>query len=103
MLAGDDVYNLDRREEQPRRFAAARRFFYKIPGLPRRVFPPAAGVRNARVFHLKLRAQRTRIKKRSTPSPTDETRYCADGIFFSFREEKLTWFATDAAGCAGRP
>lgn len=69
--------------------------FFKIHGLPEEEFPPLPAFDNARVFHLKLSALTDAIKKTQYAISTDETRYVLNGIFFSFRDEKLTMVATD--------
>ncbi len=69
--------------------------FFKIHGLPEEEFPPLPSFDSARVFNLKLSDLTDALKKTSYAISTDETRYVLNGIFFSFREEKLTMVATD--------
>src|SRR3954469_18426405 len=69
--------------------------FFKIHGLPEEEFPPLPAFDTARVFNLKLSDLTDALKKTAYAISTDETRYVLNGIFFSFREGKLTMVATD--------
>jgi DNA polymerase-3 subunit beta len=69
--------------------------FFKINGLPEEEFPPLPKFENAKEFKIAQKELRDALKKTSYAISTDETRYVLNGIFFSFKENKLTMVATD--------
>ena len=69
--------------------------FFKILGLPEEEFPPFPKFEGARVFAIKQKDLRDGLKKTAYAISNDETRYVLNGIFCSFKDNKLTIVATD--------
>jgi len=68
--------------------------FYKIMGLPEEEFPrfPQAEGKSLKIEQVALRDM---LKKTAYAASTDETRYVLNGVFMSFKADKLTVVATD--------
>ena len=68
--------------------------FYKIMGLPEEEFPrfPQPEGKSLKVEQVALRDM---LKKTAYAASTDETRYVLNGVFMSFKADKLTVVATD--------
>ena len=68
--------------------------FYKIMGLPEEEFPrfPQAEGKSLKIEQLALREI---LKKTAYAASTDETRYVLNGVYMSFKADKLTVVATD--------
>lgn len=69
--------------------------FFKILGLPEEEFPPLPKFEGAKTFTLGQQALKDAFKKTSYAISSDETRYVLNGIYCSFKENKLTLVATD--------
>ena len=68
--------------------------FYKIMGLPEEEFPrfPQSEGKSLKIEQAALRDM---LKKTAYAASTDETRYVLNGVFMSFKADKLTVVATD--------
>ncbi len=68
--------------------------FYKIMGLPEEEFPrfPETEGKSLKIEQLALREM---LKKTAYAASTDETRYVLNGVYMSFKGDKLTVVATD--------
>ena len=68
--------------------------FYKIMGLPEEEFPrfPKPEGKSLKIEQVALRDI---LKKTAYAASTDETRYVLNGVFMSFKADKLTVVATD--------
>jgi len=69
--------------------------FYKIMGLPPEEFPQFPKSGDFKVVSLGQAALRDLLKKTAYAVSTDETRYVLNGVFMSFKADKLTVVATD--------
>lgn len=69
--------------------------YFKIIGLNEAEFPKTPEFQDAREFRIPQRAFRDGIRKTSYAISSDETRYVLNGIYFSFRDGKMTLVATD--------
>lgn len=68
---------------------------FKILGLPKEEFPPPPSFADAKVFTLPQKDLRDGLRKTHYAISNDETRYVLNGIYCSFKENKLTLVATD--------
>jgi DNA polymerase-3 subunit beta len=68
---------------------------YKIFGLPEAEFPGLPAFDSAVEFKLKSADLKDGLRKTHYAISLDETRYVLNGIFFSFKGDKLTLVATD--------
>lgn len=68
---------------------------YKIFGLPEAEFPGMPAFDGAVEFTLKSADLKDALRKTHYAISLDETRYVLNGIFFSFKGDKLTLVATD--------
>jgi DNA polymerase-3 subunit beta len=68
---------------------------YKIFGMPEAEFPGLPAFDSAVEFKLKASDLKDGLRKTHYAISLDETRYVLNGIFFSFKGDKLTLVATD--------
>ncbi len=68
---------------------------YKIFGMPEAEFPGLPAFEGAVEFKLKAADLKDGLRKTHYAISLDETRYVLNGIFFSFKGDKLTLVATD--------
>jgi DNA polymerase III subunit beta len=68
---------------------------YKIFGMPEAEFPGLPAFEGAVEFKLKASDLKDGLRKTHYAISLDETRYVLNGIFFSFKGDKLTLVATD--------
>ena len=69
--------------------------FFKINGLGEEEFPVLPKFAEAKRYTLRQKDLRDALKKTSYAISNDDTRYVLNGIFFSFKDERLTMVATD--------
>ncbi|MEI8108958.1 MAG: DNA polymerase III subunit beta [Verrucomicrobiota bacterium] len=69
--------------------------FFKINGLGEEEFPALPKFAEAKRYTLRQKDLRDALKKTSYAISSDDTRYVLNGIFFSFKDERLTMVATD--------
>ncbi len=69
--------------------------FYKIMGLPEDEFPPFPKAAAAKALKLDQAALKEMLKKTAYAVSNDETRYVLNGVYMSFKADKLTLVATD--------
>jgi DNA polymerase-3 subunit beta len=69
--------------------------FFKILGLSEDEFPPLPKVDGAKAIKLDQAVLKNMLRKTAYAISTDETRYVLNGIFMSFKDDKLTVVATD--------
>lgn len=69
--------------------------FFKIMGMAEEEFPPLPKFDGKRDFNLSQAVLRDMLKKTSYAISNDETRFVLNGVFLSFKNEKLTIVATD--------
>ncbi len=69
--------------------------FYKVNGLSADEFPPMPKFKDDKKVVLNQETVRGMMKKTSFAISTDESRYVLNGIFFSFKDHKMTMVATD--------
>jgi DNA polymerase-3 subunit beta len=69
--------------------------FYKLHGLSADEFPPLPDLQESKRVVLPQEKIRAMLKKTSFAISTDESRYVLNGIFFVFKDHKLTMVATD--------
>ncbi|MCX6977779.1 MAG: DNA polymerase III subunit beta [Verrucomicrobia bacterium] len=69
--------------------------FFKINGLSEEEFPALPKFAEAKRYTLRQKDLRDALKKTSYAISSDDTRYVLNGIFFSFKDERLTMVATD--------
>ena len=69
--------------------------FFKINGLGEEEFPALPKFTEAKRYTLRQKDLRDALKKTSYAISSDDTRYVLNGIFFSFKDERLTMVATD--------
>lgn len=69
--------------------------FFKINGLAAEEFPPPQVFTNEPKLRLSEAKLKTMLRRTSFAVSNDETRYVLNGLFFSFREHKVTVVATD--------
>jgi DNA polymerase III subunit beta len=69
--------------------------FYKIMGLPEDEFPRFPQANDAKTLNIEQAALRDMLKKTAYAASSDETRYVLNGVYMSFKGDKLTVVATD--------
>jgi len=69
--------------------------YYKINGLAAEEFPPMPAFSEKKKIVLSQERLKGMLKRTSFAVSTDETRYVLNGIFFSFKDHKVTLVATD--------
>jgi DNA polymerase III subunit beta len=69
--------------------------YYRINGLPAEEFPPLPKFTETRKLAVPQARLKGMLKRTAFAVSTDETRYVLNGLFFSFKEHKLTVVATD--------
>ena len=68
---------------------------FKIMGIGREEFPPLPELGEENSFSLDQAALTTMLQSVAYAQSSDETRYILNGVYFSFRDSKLTLVATD--------
>ncbi|HLP09834.1 MAG TPA: DNA polymerase III subunit beta [Opitutaceae bacterium] len=68
---------------------------FKIMGMGKEEFPPMPEFADEKAVTLEQEELATMLKSVSYAQSSDETRYILNGVYFSFRENKLTLVATD--------
>src|SRR5438445_11379939 len=69
--------------------------YYKLNGLAAEEFPPLPKFSEKKKIALPQEKVKGMLRRTSFAVSTDETRYVLNGIFFSFKEHKLTFVSTD--------
>ncbi len=69
--------------------------YFKIMGLPEDEFPPFPKTSDGKKIKIGQAALREMFKKTAYAVSADETRYVLNGVFVSFKGDKLTMVATD--------
>jgi DNA polymerase-3 subunit beta len=69
--------------------------YYKIMGLPEDEFPKFPQADGAKKLKMKQAALREALRLTAYAASSDETRYVLNGVYLSFKGEKLTVVATD--------
>jgi DNA polymerase III subunit beta len=69
--------------------------FYRINGLAAEEFPPIPKFGDENCIILPQEKVRNMVRRTSFAVSTDETRYVLNGLYFSFKNHKLTLVATD--------
>lgn len=69
--------------------------YYKIHGIAAEEFPPQPKFEEVKRVAVPQEKLRSMLRKTSFAISLDETRFVLNGIFFSFKEQKLTMVATD--------
>jgi DNA polymerase-3 subunit beta len=69
--------------------------FYKIMGLPQEEFPRFPKADGAKVLKLEQAVLRDMLRRTAYAVSNDETRYVLNGVYMSFKGDKLTVVATD--------
>ena len=69
--------------------------FYKIMGLPEEEFPKFPSVEGGKSLRIEQPVLRDMLKKTAYAASNDETRYVLNGVYMSFKGNKLTVVATD--------
>ncbi len=69
--------------------------YFKIMGLPEEEFPPFPKASDGNKLKIGQMAMRDMLKKTAYAVSADETRYVLNGVFMSFKGDKLTLVATD--------
>lgn len=69
--------------------------FFKIVGMPEDEFPPFPKFDETRHFKIEQKVFKDILRKTSYAISADETRYVLNGVFLSFKNDKLTVVATD--------
>ncbi len=69
--------------------------FYRIMGLPADEFPRFPKADGGKVLKIEQLVLRDMLKKTAYAVSNDETRYVLNGVFMSFKADKLTVVATD--------
>jgi len=68
---------------------------FKIMGIGREEFPPLPEFGDEKAYTLEQSELVGMLRSVSYAQSTDETRYILNGVYFNFRDEKLTLVATD--------
>jgi DNA polymerase-3 subunit beta len=68
---------------------------FKIMGIGREEFPPLPEFGDEKAYTLDQSELVSMLRSVSYAQSTDETRYILNGVYFNFRDEKLTLVATD--------
>lgn len=69
--------------------------FYKIMGLPEEEYPRFPQADGGKVLKIESAVLRDMLKKTAYAVSNDETRYVLNGVYMSFKADKLTVVATD--------
>ncbi len=69
--------------------------FYKIMGLPQEEFPQFPKAEGGKTLKMEQSVFRDMLKKTAYGVSSDETRYVLNGVYMSFKGNKLTIVATD--------
>jgi DNA polymerase-3 subunit beta len=69
--------------------------FYKIMGLPEDEFPPFPEAADGKALTIQQSVLRDLLKKTGYAVSNDETRYVLNGVYTSFKTDKITVVATD--------
>jgi DNA polymerase-3 subunit beta len=69
--------------------------FFKLNGLAAEEFPPPQVFANERRLAVPAAKMKTMLRRTSFAVSNDETRYVLNGLFFNFRDHKVTIVATD--------
>jgi len=68
---------------------------FKIMGMGKEEFPPMPEFADEKAVALEQEELATMLKSVSYAQSSDETRYILNGVYFSFKDDKLTLVATD--------
>ena len=68
---------------------------FKIMGIGKEEFPPLPEFGDEKAYTLEQSELISMLRSVSYAQSTDETRYILNGVYFNFRDEKLTLVATD--------
>ena len=68
---------------------------YRVNGLPAEEFPPIANFSGQTTIQMPQDTVKTMLRRTSFAVSTDENRYVLNGLYLSFKENKLTMVATD--------
>ena len=68
---------------------------FKIMGIGKEEFPPLPEFGDEKAYTLEQSELISMLRSVSYTQSTDETRYILNGVYFNFRDEKLTLVATD--------
>jgi DNA polymerase-3 subunit beta len=69
--------------------------FYKIMGLPEEEFPPFPKAGEGKALQIDQVVLRDMLKRTVYAVSNDETRYVLNGVYMTFKDDKLTVVATD--------
>lgn len=69
--------------------------YYRVNGMPAEDFPPPPKFGEGRTLVLSQEKLRAMLRRTCFAVSNDETRYVLNGIFFSFKDHKVTMVATD--------
>ena len=68
---------------------------YRVNGLPAEEFPPIPDFSGQTTIQMSQARVKTMLRRTSFAVSTDENRYVLNGLYLSFKENKLTMVATD--------
>ena len=68
---------------------------YRVNGLPAEEFPPIPNFSGETTIQMPQDTVKTMLRRTSFAVSTDENRYVLNGLYLSFKENKLTMVATD--------
>ena len=68
---------------------------YRVNGLPAEEFPPIPNFSGQTTIQMPQETVKTMLRRTSFAVSTDENRYVLNGLYLSFKENKLTMVATD--------
>jgi DNA polymerase-3 subunit beta len=68
---------------------------YRVNGLPAEEFPPIQNFSGQTTIQMPQDTVKTMLRRTSFAVSTDENRYVLNGLYLSFKENKLTMVATD--------
>jgi len=68
---------------------------YRVNGLPAEEFPPIPNFSGQTTIQMPQDTVKTMLRRTSFAVSTDENRYVLNGLYLSFKENKLTMVATD--------
>jgi len=68
---------------------------YRVNGLPAEEFPPIKNFSGQTTIQMQQDTVKTMLRRTSFAVSTDENRYVLNGLYLSFKENKLTMVATD--------
>lgn len=68
---------------------------YRVNGLPAEEFPPIPNFLGQKTIQMPQDTVKTMLRRTSFAVSTDENRYVLNGLYLSFKENKLTMVATD--------